>query len=216
VTPRDGEVVASTRPAEVLYIGNLKFSSVLRGSDALWVEKPRKNPASQDWILQFGRRLNATEGTFAGAVLLEVDASYFVSGYEAAQLGKRGTLGFLGTDGVFRATPTGDELSAGGAVNYATTASGADQGDPTISLTSNTWDGIWRYTGTAALWVPARRSKSTRDRYDIAAKKHKYDLPDRHMNLMHSLLNSCYFASGLLCSIEATIHQKCEVRGVGE
>ncbi len=149
----DGEVVASTRPAEALQVEDPRFLSVLRGSDALWIDKSRKDSASQDWTLQFGRRLNAADGTFAGAVLLEADASYFVSGYEAAQLGKQGVLGLLGTDGTFRARRTGDELSAGDAVNYAATVSDAgDRGDPTISLTSNSWDRIQRYTGTQQLF----------------------------------------------------------------
>jgi diguanylate cyclase (GGDEF)-like protein len=148
----DGAVVASTRAAEVGPARDLASMAALRGSDSLWVDKPRKNSTSQVWTLQFARRLNAPDGSFAGAALLEVDAAYFVSGYEAAQLGKQGTLGLLGTDGVFRVRRTGDSLSAGDAVNYAVTVPGADQGDPTVSLTSNSWDGIRRYTGTQQLF----------------------------------------------------------------
>src|ERR1700733_12228022 len=152
VVNSDGAVVASTRPAEVRSDGGAGIMPALRGSDSLWVDKPRKNLGSEDWTLQFARRLNASDGSFAGAALLEVDASYFVSGYEVAQLGKQGTLGLLGTDGIFRARRTGESLSAGDAVNYAVTVPGADQGDPTVSLTSNRWDGILRYTATQQLF----------------------------------------------------------------
>jgi diguanylate cyclase (GGDEF)-like protein len=151
VVNSDGAVVASTRSAEVPAVG-LGVISALRGSDSLWVDKPRKKIGSKDWTLQFARRLDAPDGSFAGAALLEVDASYFVSGYETAQLGKQGTLGLLGTDGVFRARRTGETLSAGDAVNYAVTIPGAEQGDPMVSLTSNGWDGIRRYTGTQQLF----------------------------------------------------------------
>jgi diguanylate cyclase (GGDEF)-like protein len=152
VVNADGTVVASTRPAQVGPPRDLGMMSALRGSDSLWVDKPRKSSRSEDWTLQFARRLDAPDGSFAGAALLEVDASYFVSGYEAAQLGKQGILGLLGTDGVFRIRRTGESLSAGDTVNYAMTVPGADEGDPTVSLTSNSWDGIRRYTGTQQLF----------------------------------------------------------------
>jgi diguanylate cyclase (GGDEF)-like protein len=152
VVNSDGAVVASTRPAEVRTASDLGTLSALRDSDSLWIDKPRTILGSQDWTLQFGRRLNTADGSFAGAALLEVDASYFVSGYEATQLGKQATLGLLGTDGIFRARRTGDVLSAGDVVNYAATVPGADQGDPMVSLTSNRWDGVRRYTGTQQLF----------------------------------------------------------------
>jgi len=152
VVNSDGAVVASTRAAEVRRASDLASLATLRDSDSLWVDKPRKNLGSEEWTLQFARRLSAPDGSFAGAALLEVDASYFVSGYEAAQLGKHGTLGLLGTDGVFRARRTGESLSAGDAVNYAATVPGADQGDPTVALTTSSWDGIRRYTGTQQLF----------------------------------------------------------------
>ncbi len=153
VVDSGGAVVASTRPAELRTTSDAVSSSALRGSDSLWVDKPRKHMGSEEWTLTFGRRLNAPDGSFAGAALLEVDASYFVSGYEAAQLGKHGSLGLLGTDGVFRVRRTGDALTAGDVVDYASTVPGADQGDPMVTLKNDTWDGIRRYTGTQQLFA---------------------------------------------------------------
>jgi diguanylate cyclase (GGDEF)-like protein len=151
VVNRDGAVVASTRPAETLG-GELAYLSALRESDTLWVDRPRRDSTSSEWTLQFARRLNAADGSFAGAVLLQVDASYFVSGYDAAKFGKEGTLGILGTDGIFRVRRTGESVSAGDRADYATTVPGADAGDPAVTLTSNQWDGIRRYTGTQQLF----------------------------------------------------------------
>jgi len=147
----NGVTVASTRPAEVRPGRHVGAMSVLRG-DSLWVDQPQKNPGSEGWTLQFGRRLDAPDGSFAGAALLEVDAAYFVSGYEAAQLGTHGTLGLVGTDGVFRVRRTGEIVSAGDAVDYAATVPGSEQGDLTVALVSNGWDGIRRYTGTQQLF----------------------------------------------------------------
>jgi diguanylate cyclase (GGDEF)-like protein len=152
VVNQDGVVRASTRPAEALPGADPQSLTALRSSNALWVDQTRENPASREWLLQFGRRLNAADGTFAGAVLLAVDASYFVSGYDAAQLGKQGLLGLLGTDGVFRARRTGETLTAGGRVNYANVVPGGDQADPAMSLADDRWDGVRRYTAAQQLY----------------------------------------------------------------
>jgi hypothetical protein len=57
----DGVVLASTRPAQVLPGADSKDLSALRQSDRLWVDQPRWDPASQEWTLQFGRRLDAPD-----------------------------------------------------------------------------------------------------------------------------------------------------------
>ena len=151
VEGRDGAIIATTRPGEAPAGDAQQYLAVLRNSNKLWVGAPHK-VAAQEWVLQFGRRLNAVDGTFAGAVLLSVDPAFFVSGYDAAQLGREGMLGIIGTDGIVRARRTGDRFSAGEAVDYASLVPGTDQGDPTVSLSDNSADGVRRYTGTQQLF----------------------------------------------------------------
>ena len=152
VVDSHGTRIASTRPAQLLPAGGQEYLPLLRSSDTLWTAKPRKNPQSQDWTLTFGRRLHAADGTFSGAVLLSVDASYFVSGYDPDVLGKKGVLGLLGIDGVFRVRRTGDTAIAGDSVNYTAVVPRTDQEDPTVSLSTNSWDGVRRYTGAQQLF----------------------------------------------------------------
>jgi diguanylate cyclase (GGDEF)-like protein len=152
VVNSDGVVIASTHPGEISLNPVQADLSGLRSSDALWVDKPRADQASENWTLRFGRRFSTANGTFGGAVLVTVDASYFVSGYDPAELGTNGMLGLLGIDGVFRAIRTGDAIFAGRVVNYAHEVPGADQGDPSVSLSVNSWDGVRRYTGTQQLY----------------------------------------------------------------
>ena len=151
VVNADGAVVASTRLAEAPSVAEPGLLQALH-SDTLWIDQPQRNRVSGEWTLQFGRRLNAADGMFAGAALVTVDASYFVSGYDPLQLGKNGMLGLLGTDGVFRARRTGDIVTAGYAADYAREVPGADQGDPTVALSANSWDGVRRYTGAQQLY----------------------------------------------------------------
>jgi diguanylate cyclase (GGDEF)-like protein len=151
VVSRDGAIIATTRPGEAPAGDAQQYLPVLRNSNKLWVGAPHK-VAAQEWVLQFGRRLNAGDGTFAGAVLLSVDPAFFVSGYDAAQLGREGVLGIIGTDGIVRARRTGDRFSAGEAVDYASLVPASDEGDPTVSLSDNSGDGVRRYTGTQQLF----------------------------------------------------------------
>jgi len=147
----NGRVVATTRPGR----GPSSISPALQHgllADAMWVDEPRANEASGEWTLQFGRALVDTDGARAGAVLLAVDASYFVSSYDPSLLGKKGVLGLLGTDGVFRVRRTGESVTAGERIDYASAVPGADQEDPAVSLSVNSWDGVRRFTGAHQLY----------------------------------------------------------------
>jgi diguanylate cyclase (GGDEF)-like protein len=152
ITDPRGIVVASTRPSGMTTVVDPASFQAQRQSDSLSVDRPRPHPGSPGWQLQFSRGLNASDGAFAGVVVVAVDADYFVSGYETSKLGQHGVLGILGTDGVFRARRTGDVVSSGDAVDYASTVSGADQDEPTTSVTVNSWDGVRRYTSARPLY----------------------------------------------------------------
>jgi diguanylate cyclase (GGDEF)-like protein len=147
----DGQVVASSRAAQAATARPPALQPELRG-DSLWVDLPRHNGATGEWVLRFGRALTRADGTVLGAVVLAVDASYFVSGYDPSVLGKKGVLALLGTDGVFRVRRTGENVTAGGRIEYASVVPGTDQDDPTVALSNNRWDGVRRFTGAQQLY----------------------------------------------------------------
>jgi len=152
VVNSDGKVVASSQQTQSPSGDAPQDLSVLKSGDGLWVDKPRRNSASGNWTLQFGRRLKTADGAYAGAALVAVDASYFVSGYDPARMGKHGLLGLLGTDGILRAGRVGDTVTAGSALDYAAAVPDTDGGDPTISLSAIGWDGVRRYSGAQELY----------------------------------------------------------------
>jgi len=152
-----GNVVASTNPATVINNVNIAKRDVFqsqRQADVFSISRPRRDPASGAWKLDFSRRLDAPNGGFAGIVMLSVDAAYFVSSYESSQLGQHGLLGLLGTDGIFRARRSGDTVSAGDRINIASMMmhpvnpgeETKNQMEREAMVTTNPWDGVRRYT----------------------------------------------------------------------
>lgn len=91
------------------------YLDTLRGGEQVVVGYPSRTSDGRS-TLQFARRLDAQDGGFAGAVIVEVDADFFVSAYEEAVLGQRGLLALVGTDGTLRVRRSGEAVSTDGAV----------------------------------------------------------------------------------------------------
>ncbi|HUX90549.1 MAG TPA: EAL domain-containing protein [Gallionellaceae bacterium] len=149
ISDRKGNVVAITHPSGMTRIEDTKHPIISSKRDILSVSYP-KRPGSGETNLQFSRRLDAADGSFAGIVTISIAASYFVSGYEQSQLGEKGVIGMLGTDGIFRAKRTGDVVSSGDVVDYASEASGAEDSDVSVSVLIQ--DGVRRYTSARKLY----------------------------------------------------------------
>lgn len=156
IADRRGDIVASTRPPESPNVSNQDYFQAQLKGDALSVGRPRamagQYPGTAGWKLQFSRRLNAADGSFAGVVAIAVDAAYFVSGYEVSKLGENGVLGLLGSDGVFRARRSGEVVSAGDSVDYSAVVPATAAEDSTAVVAVNAWDGVRRYTSAAQIY----------------------------------------------------------------
>jgi diguanylate cyclase (GGDEF)-like protein len=152
IADRTGDIAASTRPLAITNVGDRQFFQTQRESDTLSIGQALQDPATGEWFVRFGRRLEGAGGDFAGVAMLTVGADFFVSGYEESKLGSEGVLGIVGTDGVFRARRSGEILSYGERVDYATTMRGADQEETGVTLTTTPWDGVLRYISARQLY----------------------------------------------------------------
>lgn len=154
IADADGNIRASTRVGGRANIAGTDYFEAQRTQTVFAVGAPQPNPHSRDWTLYFSRRLDKPDGSFAGAVVIAVDAAYFVSGYEQAKLGQHGFLGLLGTDGVFRVGRSGQTVAIGEVVDYKKVVpeTEADVDLTQVSLSTNSWDGVRRYTATRALY----------------------------------------------------------------
>ena len=145
VADESGRIVASTRaPADFTSIAGLEFFEQVKASENLVMSVPIASPVDQEVKLHFGRRLGGAGDRFAGAALVSVPASYFVSGYEPSKLGQQGVLAVLGRDGIFRSRRTGEAVTSGDSVDYARARPKGADVKPV--LMANSWDGTRRYT----------------------------------------------------------------------
>lgn len=122
ITDISGKVIASTHPAMGENILSQEFFQRARAENSMVVSTPQWEQASDEWRLIFSRRLNNTEQDFIGLVAVSVHAGYFVSTYDPVVMGEQGTMGLIGTDGVFRVWRTGDMITAGTSIDYNTLA----------------------------------------------------------------------------------------------
>jgi diguanylate cyclase (GGDEF)-like protein len=150
VVDASGEVVAVNGQAAGPDVADRTFFERVQGVDALTEGQPVRS--AEGWRLRFGRRLTAQDGSFGGIAVVEVDAAFFVSGYEASKLGSLGVLAVLGSDGVFRVRRTGDRVSTGGRVDYDSVVTEQGFGDTEAVLAVNSWDDVRRYTSARQLY----------------------------------------------------------------
>ncbi|MDY6946767.1 MAG: EAL domain-containing protein [Pseudomonadota bacterium] len=146
-----GAIIDSTRPFERRNVGEQSYFREQREADRFAIGESPDGP-SGNARLAFSRRLTGSAGTFDGVVIVEVDAGYFVSGYDADKLGNRGVLGILGVDGVFRVRRTGDTIFSGDRVDYGATVPDTDSADTQVRLVRNDWDGVERWTGAREIF----------------------------------------------------------------
>ncbi len=152
-TDADGNVNNSTRAFNKTTIADQSYFLEQQEFDHLAVSQPWQDPYTKVWKLTFSRRISTPSGAFAGIAFTSVDASYFVSGYEVAQLGQHGVLGILGTDGVFRTRRSGETIISGERADYSLLVPDSDElEDQQVQLLNNSWDQVRRYTVATKLY----------------------------------------------------------------
>jgi diguanylate cyclase (GGDEF)-like protein/PAS domain S-box-containing protein len=150
VADRDGAVIASARPLAPSSVATAPFFTAQRerNDDALgpFVSRVERNARSGAPEITFSRRLDGSDGTFAGVVSVTVDPAYFTSGYDTGRMGGKGLLALLGVDGIMRVQRVGEDTVWGAAPGKP-----SGDGNPDAA-TLRAWDhGEPRYTSVRAL-----------------------------------------------------------------
>jgi diguanylate cyclase (GGDEF)-like protein len=148
----DGRVRASTSSSTARSVADDEAFRLAARADTLVVGRPVAMPG-EGRRMRFARRLTSPAGAYAGVVLVEVDPSFFVSGYDSTALGRDGTLGVAGVDGVFRALRAGDRVLPDERVHAIADIPVSDTAHGGVTLTTNPWDGVRRYTASRKLYA---------------------------------------------------------------
>ncbi|KQP41427.1 hypothetical protein ASF49_16755 [Methylobacterium sp. Leaf104] len=69
----------------------------------LYIDRTLKGRISGTYVLQTARRLNHPDGSFAGVIVTSIDPDYLASQFKAFDLGMKGSIALIGTDGFLRA-----------------------------------------------------------------------------------------------------------------
>jgi len=120
-------------------------------SGKLHVGKPVADRVAGRTTIEMTRRLNQSDGSFAGVVIVSVDPAHFTDSYGAADLGNLGVAALLGQDGVFRAYRSGAPGSAGDGVDHAKTSAALRQAEQAGVALTGPADGVRRYAAHRAM-----------------------------------------------------------------
>ena len=116
VIDRNGEVVASSQKLVARVNNNdLEVFQAHKAVDTgkLFIGKPVLGRATGQWLIQMSRRINMTDGSFGGAVVVGVDPYYFAHFYTQVDLGENSVITLVGRDGIVRVRQSGNEVSMG-------------------------------------------------------------------------------------------------------
>lgn len=152
IADSQGNIVESTGQPLLSNVTNQDYFRNQLYVDMLAISRPHRDSGTGEWKLEFSHRLSAPDGSFAGVVIVAVDAAYFVSGYETSKLGEQGLLGLLGSDGVFRVRRTGDSVTAGGEVDYTAMVGNEDSGETPTQKMKSGIDDVTRYISARQLY----------------------------------------------------------------
>jgi signal transduction histidine kinase len=147
----NGNIVDTTHPTGKRNIGGEDIFLKQRDSDVFFIGQLPQGP-TRDAKLQFSRRLNEPNGSFDGAVIVSVEAAYFVSGYDPSKLGEHGVLSMIGADGISKVRRTGEDMFSGEPIDYAAAIQDPDAiaTDAVVSISS--WDRVQRWSSARELY----------------------------------------------------------------
>ena len=78
----------NTPPQQLTDVADQPFFRDQRDSEAVAISTPLPTRTANESHVYFSRALRHPDGSFAGAVMVSVAGSYFVSGYESSRLGE--------------------------------------------------------------------------------------------------------------------------------
>lgn len=109
IIDENGNLAAASQPFfEPTSLKDRKHFLVHKDFDSsqLFISKPVFGRVSGKWSIQMTRRVNKSDGSFAGVIVASVDPYYFTEFYKQVDIGENSSISLIGLDGVLRARET--------------------------------------------------------------------------------------------------------------
>ncbi len=115
ITNKNDDVILANRAFIPVNLSGREHITIHATTDQadLFIGKPVVGRISQKWAFQMTRRINNPDGTFNGVILASIDPQGFTRLYDEIDVGKKGIVSLIGSDGVIRARRLGDDDTAG-------------------------------------------------------------------------------------------------------
>ena len=150
VTDERGVMALSSQPFQAgMNLADREHINVHFAQDSgrLFVSKPVLGRVSGKWSMQMTRRINNSDGSMAGVVVVSMDPYYFTRFYKDVNLGKLGLVALVGTDGIVRARQSGGETSLGQDVRGSPLFKLVESRSVGVETVPSKTDGIERIVG---------------------------------------------------------------------
>ena len=115
IADEKGAVVLNNTGNTGYFINNKEHFIVHRDRRiaGLYIGEPLVARGSHRTAIQFTRRLERPDGTFAGVVVFGLDTDYFADFYKSILVGDKGAISLIGRDGIVRARLVGTDRAVG-------------------------------------------------------------------------------------------------------
>ena len=108
--------------------------------DNLFISKPLIGRVTEKTSIQLSRRIGNPDESFGGVILISLDPSHFTHFYESINIGSKGAIRVVGTDGIVRAV--------GGQKNIEANYLGANLNGSTLLNRSKTEPSGWYFSNS--------------------------------------------------------------------
>ena len=121
ITDETGQIVLSTEPAPRLSLADREHIKVHTGAgnQEMFISKPVLGRVNKQFSIIATRRANKPDGSYAGVVGVAIDPGYFSTFYQEVDLGSKGIVTLVGTDGIVRARLARDSTLLGQNISQA-------------------------------------------------------------------------------------------------
>jgi len=121
ITDETGQIVLSTEPATRLSLADREHIKVHTGvaTQEMFISKPVLGRVNKQFSIIATRRANKADGSYAGVVGVAIEPGYFSTFYQEVDLGSRGIVTLVGTDGIVRARLARDSTLLGQDISQA-------------------------------------------------------------------------------------------------